>query len=467
MRKLLLLTLIPFLIGATYDVDTTGAGDYQTMTEVNAATFSPGDIIRFKRGQVWRDALLIPDSGDSIARITYTAYGNGEMPLIQTSVEENDTGDWSDEGGDIWSNNDAAFTVDVGNIIFNNGEDFGLKVFNEVDVDSDLEYWYDSTNDLIKIYSATNPASRFGDIECAIKYTGANTLSSVEYVTIEQLHYRYNGNQTLFGSTDNIIIQDCKFSYNGGAEASAGVRFGGGVGLWDSGSNWIIRRNIFDNEWDSGPTIQGTGATISIDNITIENNIIKNCMYGYEFFETGNGGAISNVYVYNNTIVNSGSGWSAEQRGASGGSGWGFNLSNSGTNTISNYNIMNNIISEAEGGTSPAVVRIGVVGFNNWSDMAINYNNYYQSSGDAFIWEDADTYTLAEFSDWQTDRSQDGNSVNGDPVFDGGNYALGSTSSGLNVGVSLSDVKYDYRRLPRGNPPDMGAMEFGGVLKVD
>ena len=188
-----------------YYVATDGSGDYTTIAQVNAASFSAGDNIYFHRGHTWREELFT-DSGSLSGYITYSAYGGGNKPLLLGSTEENETSDWTDEGGNIWSNNDATFTIDVGNLIFNNEDSVGVKLFVEGDVDTQGEFWYDEDNDLIKLYSTSNPASFYTDIECALR---RNIITSNDnFVIIENLDLRYGGGGLgiNFSGTNLVVI---------------------------------------------------------------------------------------------------------------------------------------------------------------------------------------------------------------------------------------------------------------------
>jgi len=58
---------------ATYYVDATNGNDsnngisgltpWKTIAKVNASNFNPGDQILFKRGEVWREQLIVPSTG--------------------------------------------------------------------------------------------------------------------------------------------------------------------------------------------------------------------------------------------------------------------------------------------------------------------------------------------------------------------------------------------------------------------
>ncbi len=59
---------------------------WQTISKVNASTFSAGDSVLFNRGDVWYGtSLTIPSSGSSGSPITFGAYGSGANPIIKGS----------------------------------------------------------------------------------------------------------------------------------------------------------------------------------------------------------------------------------------------------------------------------------------------------------------------------------------------------------------------------------------------
>jgi Chitobiase/beta-hexosaminidase C-terminal domain/Right handed beta helix region/DUF5010 C-terminal domain len=80
-------------LGATYYVDSSGGNDgnngtsqstpWQSLGKVNGTTFSPGDQILFKSGDVWTGALSPKGSGSAGNPITIGNYGSGALPLIQ------------------------------------------------------------------------------------------------------------------------------------------------------------------------------------------------------------------------------------------------------------------------------------------------------------------------------------------------------------------------------------------------
>jgi len=94
---------------ASYYVDATLGDDsnpgtqtqpWKTISKVNSTSFSAGDNIYFKRGEVWRETLTVPSSGSNGNLITFGAYGNGDKPKITgADIETGWTG--PDENG-VW-----------------------------------------------------------------------------------------------------------------------------------------------------------------------------------------------------------------------------------------------------------------------------------------------------------------------------------------------------------------------------
>ena len=68
--------------GVSTDNLPVGTGPWKTVAKVSDSTFTPGDSILFKRGEVWHERLTIPSSGTAGNPITYGAYGGGARPLI-------------------------------------------------------------------------------------------------------------------------------------------------------------------------------------------------------------------------------------------------------------------------------------------------------------------------------------------------------------------------------------------------
>ena len=98
--------------GATYFVDSAAGNDdaagtcetaaWRSLERVNKAELKPGDVVRFKRGGLWR-GTLVPRSGEPGRPITYTTYGTGVKPIFQQSVDRSRPEDWVEEKPGFWA----------------------------------------------------------------------------------------------------------------------------------------------------------------------------------------------------------------------------------------------------------------------------------------------------------------------------------------------------------------------------
>jgi hypothetical protein len=82
---------------------------WETISKINSESFNPGDSILFKRGETWRERLVIPSSGTENRLITFGAYATGDNPLISafdsisiaTWVGPNVNGEYTHDEGTV------------------------------------------------------------------------------------------------------------------------------------------------------------------------------------------------------------------------------------------------------------------------------------------------------------------------------------------------------------------------------
>ena len=58
------------------------ASAYKTIADINAGSFTSDDQILFRKGQTWRETLIVPSSGTSGHPITFGAFGSGALPRL-------------------------------------------------------------------------------------------------------------------------------------------------------------------------------------------------------------------------------------------------------------------------------------------------------------------------------------------------------------------------------------------------
>ena len=58
---------------------------WKTVAKVNSTLLVPGDTVLFKKGEMWREGLIVPASGTAGNPITFGAYGSGSLPVINAA----------------------------------------------------------------------------------------------------------------------------------------------------------------------------------------------------------------------------------------------------------------------------------------------------------------------------------------------------------------------------------------------
>ncbi len=416
-----LLIGIPSLLGAEYYVSnsgddrnpgTTPAEAWRTVSKVNGFEFSPGDIVRFEGGGVWREQL-VPHSGSEEGHITYTSYGDGSKPLILGSVEKNKPGDWENVGANTWST--GLFDVDVGNIIFNNGEICGIKVWEEKDLDGQDEFWYDAKNKVIVVYSSRNPAEIYDDIECALKRHIIDE-GGKSYITYDGLHLAYGAAHGIGGgSTHHIIVRNCDLSFIGGGhqftrKTEGGglrhIRYGNGIEFWNDAHDNIVENCRIWDIYDAGLTNQGSGKN-SQYNIVYRNNTVWNCEYSFEYWNRPDTSTTHDIYFEGNLCFNAGKGWSHAERPWPAGIHLMF-FSNQ-ANTYDFY-VRNNVFHSAEN----AAIVLQADQWNGLENLVLDDNIYYQPSDKTLVswgsWRNAETFSPDDFDAYKKETGKDTNS---------------------------------------------------------
>ena len=105
---------------------------WNTISKLNSVNFSPGDIIRFKRGDIFYDptkALNINSSGTAENKIKFATYGSGNKPVIGDSILFQPTDEYVATVR-IWGNYitlDSLFIRGGNNI--SNGESVGVEIY--------------------------------------------------------------------------------------------------------------------------------------------------------------------------------------------------------------------------------------------------------------------------------------------------------------------------------------------------
>ena len=344
--------------------------------------------------------------------------------------------------------------TDVGNLIFDDEDSVGTKLEDEVDVDAQDEFWYDPTNLSVKIYSTSNPAIAHSVIELMYSEVSIE-MDDTDWIVIDNIDFRYSQFVAAIQNTNNIIFQNLDCSYIGGGTTFEvrSVRLGNAIEVWESNTNCTVRYCTIDNVYDAGVTIQGTTAGKTTSGHSFYYNIISNCEYSFELWFRDGTSTISNCSFYNNTCIDAGGGFGHDQRYDSANGRHLMFWESSATPT--NINIKNNIFYGATESCIRWAEDVDV------SDYILNNNDYYMASGDLVVISDGETYTTAEFADYQSETSQDADSIDDDPSFvdeGSGDYTLLVGSPAINIGVDVGLTR-DFNGDSINGDPDAGAFE--------
>lgn len=411
-----------FYVDASFGNDTNDgcspAHAWQSLAKVNNTALRPGDTVLFKRGGTWRGQLL-PKSGGPSGPVTYTAYGAGEKPLLLGSVSRNSSGDWIPEGGNIWSTKmldvmaqDPVKNRDVGNIVFDHGKATGVKKWKLDELQRPYDYWYDTDNQQVKLFSRENPTNLHSTIELALR-RNIVILKDVHLAVFDGLALRYGAAHGFGGAnTHDLVIRNCDISYIGGGHQFSRpdgqpVRFGNGIEFWGAAHDNLVEGCRIWEIYDAALSNQGHGPESKEENITYRNNVIWNAEYSFEYWNRPETAITENIQFINNTCANAGGGWAHSQRPDPNGSHLMFYSNTAATKRFTvKYNIFYN------------ATDWGLRMENNWrgSPPDLDYNLWFQSQGIIAKFQKANL-TATDFVGYRQQTGFDTHSIFVDPKF--------------------------------------------------
>ncbi|NOX56656.1 MAG: hypothetical protein GXP27_19865, partial [Planctomycetes bacterium] len=372
---------------------------WRTLDQVNRFAFAPGDVIHFQRGGVWH-GQLVPRSGNEKGCVTYTAYGKGPKPQILGSIEKNRLEDWKRVKKNVWRA--GPFPCDVGNIIFNNGEVCGSKVWTSTDVDEPYKFCYERESNTVLLYAAKNPAELFEDIECALT-RHIIPQSGRHHVIYDGLHLAYGSAHGIGGGgTHHIVVRNCDLSFIGGGHqytkqtprGPRHVRYGNGVEFWNGAHDNLVENCRLWNIFDAALTNQGAAKNAQY-NITYRRNIIWNCNYSFEYWNRPEGSVTHDIYFEDNLCFNAGEGCCH---------GWGVHLMFfSNQATTKRFFVRRNVFHNARF----AALNLHL-GQWDWSDeLVLSDNVYVQPADKTLVQWDGRPFKAGEFAAYRRFSGKD------------------------------------------------------------
>ena len=478
MKKTILIIFLvtcSFLLSATnYYVSSSSGNDsnngltestaWKTISKVNSKTFLPSDVILFKKGDTWREMLLVTSSGTSSSFITYSTYGTGNNPRITGSGHS----EFVSSGVNLWKSINTYSLSSLNGIFF---ETSSGTVWGVLKSTLTAQYQWNTSGGYLYVYSTTMPEVeiqlrdfvidlnnkqyiRFNGIDVLYgKWSGygfdVGSFNQIELfgLIIENCEIGFIGSPTSYNGSDdigygtelaytnmvirncrvhdcgrrgislhiygngftvrNMLIEKCHF-YNG--FHTTGIDISVGSGYSASVDGLIIRQNLTEgnssNDYTTQLFIQNYVSSASLKNIFIYSNIFRNGN-SYDILAEGVKGV---VYIYNNDFI---------------GTPTHISVQNNGQN--SNAVIKNNIFTSGQG--------VETYGGQNIALVTIDKNLFYNASG-----------------------LKGTNSITANPLFvSTSDYHLQAGSPAIGTGLYIPEVLTDYEGNLFGNPRNIGA----------
>lgn len=248
---------------------------WKTISKLNGASFSAGDIIYLERGQVWREQLNFPSSGSSSSPITITDYGNESLdkPILRAS---NLITTWNYQGGYIWN---ATGLAVVGSPNANMSQLFVAENIKAVYVDNvslltgNNTWTYDAAINTLWLNTSLSSTDINSSVEVSVREKGIDIFNQnytvFQNIQIERTHYdsiqvRGSSHDVLFDAisilqwvpkvgdtynafwttetTKNITIKNSIFGKNTGDQYSD-QNWSGSTAMLVEGTNQTIFNN--------------------------------------------------------------------------------------------------------------------------------------------------------------------------------------------------------------------------------
>lgn len=278
-----------------------------------------GDLILFRRGDLFRTNLVIPEG------VSVGAYGEGIKPRIYGSIDGRAKKWVKTAIKDVYRYTGAV--SQYSNIVFNNGQYLGSPV---VDInrikDMELNVYY---NNGIYLYSPDgNPAEVFYSIEIVSAINSSLVKLKGDNIKLQNLCIMYTGRHAINGGgIKNIKVEGCLIGFCGGEFLPQGkTSIGNGIEFWNEVENAYITNNYLFQCYDAALTHQGpahqktpTDVGVNYTNIHYEDNLIEYCTYDFEAFTIWEQAEFdlspnaewgyNDVYIRNNICRFNGYGW--------------------------------------------------------------------------------------------------------------------------------------------------------------
>ena len=403
---------------------------WKTLERVSAADLEVGDVVRLRRGDVFRGTIFAKSG------VTYTAFGEGEKPRIYGGPSDlacSELWECVESTPQIWKY--KGLISDCGTLVFNGGERHSRKLIpsyrggifvcrddesrefiprDEMTRDLDIFCRYEGNLTTVETKGESFPVPTMDDgcigelyLRCDLGNPG-EVFDSIEAVT---WNVGVSVGDCYDVRVDNLCIKYAKFGVSAGGDCVRGLkvtgceigwiggniqnylgldpnylpgrrgsvtRYGNGVEIYGGCDGYEVSDCYIYQCYDAGVThqISTRGKKYELKNIVYRDNLIENCVYSVEYFLEREGGdtesIIGNCKIYGNIMIDSGYGWGQQRHNVDTPAhikGWSYE------NTARDFEIYGNIFMSA------AYRMIHLVARDRESCPLMHGNTYAQKCG--------------------------------------------------------------------------------------
>lgn len=361
---------VPTATGTTYYVSSVNGSTSANGTSPETAWkycyqitgLEAGDAVLFECGSEFRERVNL------VSGVTYASYGEGEKPVFYGSINASQKNLWREVSGvsNLYQyNGTISASDDIGSIVFNGGEAWGIKIqeiykwvdgkiswtenkslaltnasnglktFDKIpsftlsdgkDLGKygkiDLAYFQDGTK-LYLYCEGGNPAERFSSIELSshVRVFYGNNISNI---TIANINF-FGGSFAIRTQVcDNLVVKNCGFEFIGGHvqadyENSARnyqTRLGNAIENWNECKGMTVENCYFNQIYDTAMTTQSNTDGTDMVNIVYRNNVMENMVYAIELWSSGGNNQtcnFTNVMIEGNVCRDLGVGMTSQR----------------------------------------------------------------------------------------------------------------------------------------------------------
>lgn len=223
-------------------------------------------------------------------------------------------------GAELFDLHGLDLKQDVGNIVLTpigeTNQIAAWKRWNTESLKKQGDFYHDLSDSRVYFYSEKEPTTLYSAMEAA-RRRNIVALGKNKHFIVDGFTIAYTGAHGANGAPEDCVIRNCDFRWIGGSllytRNGRPTRYGNGVEFWSSCKNIVVEHNTFEDVYDTAMTNQGPDAG-RIVNVVWQNNKTVRCEQAYEIWLSHEEMTVESIIVRNSTFIDSGFGWSHEQR---------------------------------------------------------------------------------------------------------------------------------------------------------